>query len=157
MDEEAKGLLLEQLEKVVDRQKQHIDALDGKIAIVLAAMGFVLGVAGGHLQAFSTENPLARGLFYVALLVLSSALVAAVVALWPRSFRQIGQGKNLMAEYGDKDRGTIVADLVTTIAAMADKNASISPDKVTWLMRALSTLVTGVVLLTLAYGASVVL
>jgi hypothetical protein len=106
-------LLLEQVDQRVRYQRDEWDGLDRKATTVLATTGVLLGLVVNNATYLSGTPPPGPFVFFLALGALVVALVAGVVALWPREFRVVPEPKPFVDAYAgeptDKTLGTLVS------------------------------------------------
>lgn len=106
-------LLLEQVERRSDRQREEWDGLDRKATTILAASGVLLALVINNQTEFGRRADPGPVLFTIAVGALVIGICAAVVVMFPRTFVVVPEPQALRV-YASGDESTTMATLVAT-------------------------------------------
>jgi hypothetical protein len=101
---------------------------------MLAGAGVVLALLINNVSEFQNATAEARYLFFGALFALAAALIAGVVALWPRRVKVVPSPRGLVEGYYARDHDDTLASLVSTRLHAAELNKNLSVGK-WWALR----------------------
>lgn len=145
-------LLNEELKRRAELQSEEMEGLDRKGSTMLAGTGVVLGLVINNVDAFTTTLPGVRFLFLGALVVLTLALLAGVIVLWPRKAKVVPAPRRLVEGYYAQDHDDTLARLLSTRLAAAELNKNLTVGKVRALMWQMVLMAIGGVGLVLAFA-----
>lgn len=144
-------LLLEQVEGSLKVQSDAHDALDRKVATVVAATGFLLGLVINNTSDFAAARDGVTFAFYLALIALAVALVIGLAALWPRPFGLVPEPEPFLEKHATKLLPEIVGVLISTKARVYGDNKEVARSKYKLLRWQTFLLAVGGVMLVAAY------
>jgi hypothetical protein len=148
---EQRRLLLEQVEGTLRVQADAFDAMDRKVATVVAATGFLLGLVINNADHFAKARDGVTLVFYLALIALAAAFVVGLSALWPREIGLVPEPEPFLQQHATRLPADTLGELVSTKALVYGNNREVSQSKFGLLRWQTFLLAVGGVLLVSAY------